>query len=75
MFFRCAILAASHAAISMFVQAEAHGLEERFWTARRRAEVLPDYFRLADQPGTTPFVDTSAFLGTDLAISGRRRPD
>jgi len=22
-------------------------------------------FRLADQPGTTPFVDTSAFIGTD----------
>jgi len=41
-------------------------LEARFWTARRRAEVLPDYFRLADQPGTAPFVDPSAFVGPNL---------
>jgi hypothetical protein len=24
-----------------------------------------DYFRVADHPGTTPFVDTSAFIGTN----------
>jgi len=29
--FRCAIQAASHAAISMVVQLDAHGLEARFW--------------------------------------------
>jgi hypothetical protein len=30
--FRGAILAASHAAISMVIQLEADGLEARFWT-------------------------------------------
>jgi hypothetical protein len=29
--FRCAILAASYAAISMVVRMAAHGLEARFW--------------------------------------------
>ena len=32
-FFRCAILAAPHAAINMVVQFEANGLEGRFWIA------------------------------------------
>ena len=32
-FFRCAILAASHAAASMVVQLEADGFEPRFWIA------------------------------------------
>jgi len=31
--FRCAILAASYAAVSMVVQLETYGLEARFWTA------------------------------------------
>jgi len=31
--FRCAILAASHAAISMVVQLKTYGLEARFWIA------------------------------------------
>jgi hypothetical protein len=38
-FFRCAILAASQAAISMVVHLEANGLEARFWTTGLDASV------------------------------------
>jgi len=35
----------------MVVQLEADGLEAGFWTARRSAEGLPDYFRIGGDPG------------------------
>src|ERR1039458_7892490 len=44
--FRCAILAASYAAVNMVVQLETYGLEARFWTARRSAQARREMIHL-----------------------------
>lgn len=34
---------------------------------------ISDHFRIADHPGAAPFVDTSAFIGTNPAFGLSRR--